>query len=106
MGALGIGDDDTVVAYDDAGGVIAARLVWMLRATGHEAALLDGGLAAWDGELEAGAAARRPAAAPAPLRRGRPDVRKPGQDDRGRRPGEGRPHAAPSPRGPGPPTGW
>lgn len=52
MGALGIGDDDTVVAYDDAGGVIAARLVWMLRVTGHEAALLDGGLATWEGELE------------------------------------------------------
>jgi thiosulfate/3-mercaptopyruvate sulfurtransferase len=48
IGALGIGDEDTVVAYDDAGGVIAARLVWMLRATGHEAALLDGGLAAWE----------------------------------------------------------
>ena len=44
---LGIGDGDTVVAYDDAGGVIAARLVWMLRAIGHDAALLDGGLAAW-----------------------------------------------------------
>ena len=55
MAAAGIGDDDTVVAYDDAGGVIAARLVWMLRVTGHEATLLDGGLAAWDGELEAGA---------------------------------------------------
>jgi thiosulfate/3-mercaptopyruvate sulfurtransferase len=54
MSALGIGDDDTVVAYDDAGGVIAARLVWMLRVTGHEAALLDGGLAAWDGELDSG----------------------------------------------------
>ena len=54
MGALGIGDEDTVIAYDDAGGVIAARLVWMLRVTGHEAALLDGGLAAWPGELEVG----------------------------------------------------
>jgi thiosulfate/3-mercaptopyruvate sulfurtransferase len=58
MGALGIGDDDTVIAYDDAGGVIAARLVWMLRAIGHEAALLDGGLGAWEeasaGELEVG----------------------------------------------------
>ncbi|HWE35144.1 MAG TPA: rhodanese-like domain-containing protein, partial [Isosphaeraceae bacterium] len=52
MAALGIGDDDTVIAYDDAGGVIAARLAWMLRATGHEAALLDGGLAVWEGELE------------------------------------------------------
>lgn len=51
MSVLGIGDRDTVVAYDDAGGVIAARLVWMLRAVGHDAALLDGGLRAWDGEL-------------------------------------------------------
>jgi thiosulfate/3-mercaptopyruvate sulfurtransferase len=54
MGALGIGDHDTVIAYDDAGGVIAGRLVWMLRVTGHEAALLDGGLGAWRGELATG----------------------------------------------------
>ncbi len=52
MSSLGIGDDTTVVAYDDAGGVIAARLVWMLRALGHRAALLDGGLPAWTGSLE------------------------------------------------------
>jgi len=52
MAQLGIGDDDTVVAYDDAGGLVAARLVWMLRATGHPAALLDGGIAAWAGPLE------------------------------------------------------
>ncbi|MEV4345470.1 sulfurtransferase [Actinoplanes sp. NPDC049596] len=52
IGALGIGDDDTVIAYDDAGGVMAARLVWMLRALGQDAALLDGGIGAWDGELE------------------------------------------------------
>ncbi|HEX3737868.1 MAG TPA: sulfurtransferase [Solirubrobacterales bacterium] len=58
MGALGIGDDDLVIGCDDAGGVIAARLVWMLRVIGHEAALLDGGLAAWGGELEAGPGAR------------------------------------------------
>ena len=38
MGELGIGDGDTVVAYDDQGGVVAARLVWMLRVTGHDAA--------------------------------------------------------------------
>lgn len=44
MARLGIGDDDVVVGYDDAGGVVAARLVWMLRVTGHPAALLDGGL--------------------------------------------------------------
>ena len=59
MAQLGIGDDDTVVAYDDEGGVIAARLVWMLRATGHEAALLDGGLDSHGGELEL-VAARAP----------------------------------------------
>ena len=52
MADAGIGDDDVVVAYDDAGGVMAARLVWMLRATGHQAALLDGGIQAWDGPLE------------------------------------------------------
>lgn len=54
MSSCGIGDGDTVVAYDDEGGVIAARLVWMLRATGHAAALLDGGLDAYRGALEAG----------------------------------------------------
>lgn len=58
MGSLGIADDDTVIAYDDAGGVIAARLVWMLRATSHSAALLDGGIAAWEGPLERAAAER------------------------------------------------
>ncbi|MGW5349863.1 sulfurtransferase [Streptomyces sp. NPDC004031] len=47
MRALGIGDEDVVVAYDDQGGVIAARLVWMLRTTGRRAAVLDGGLAAY-----------------------------------------------------------
>lgn len=47
MRALGIDDDDIVVAHDDQGGVIAARLVWMLRVTGRRAAVLDGGLDAW-----------------------------------------------------------
>ena len=61
MAASGIGDEDTVVAYDDAGGVTAARLVWMLRVTGHPAALLDGGLDAYDGELEPGAGMIEPA---------------------------------------------
>lgn len=54
MAALGVGDETTVVAYDDAGGIMAARLVWMLRVLGHDAALLDGGLSAWDGDVEAG----------------------------------------------------
>jgi thiosulfate/3-mercaptopyruvate sulfurtransferase len=61
MGAVGIGDDDTVVGYDDDGGAIAARLVWMLRATGHEAALLDGGIAAWAGPLSTEPVTRPPA---------------------------------------------
>ncbi|WAB82507.1 sulfurtransferase [Microcella daejeonensis] len=52
MRGLGIGDDSTVVVYDDAGGVIAARLVWMLRTLGLDAAVLDGGIAAWEGPLE------------------------------------------------------
>ena len=52
MAQLGIGDEDIVVAYDDTGGLSAARLVWMLRATGHDAALLDGGLGAYRGPLE------------------------------------------------------
>jgi thiosulfate/3-mercaptopyruvate sulfurtransferase len=62
MGRLGIDDEAVVVAYDDSGGGTAGRLVWMLRTLGHEAALLDGGLAAWPGPLEAGSA---PALTPA-----------------------------------------
>jgi thiosulfate/3-mercaptopyruvate sulfurtransferase len=61
LGSLGIGDADPVVAYDDAGGAIAARLVWMLRVLGHPAALLDGGLAAWPGPLDTGVVSRTPA---------------------------------------------
>lgn len=48
---LGIDDDSLVVAYDDQGGAMAARLVWLLRMIGRDAALLDGGLASWSGEL-------------------------------------------------------
>jgi thiosulfate/3-mercaptopyruvate sulfurtransferase len=66
MAALGIGDTDTVVAYDDEGGVIAARLAWMLRAIGHDAAILDGGIQAYAGPLET-AAAVRPAATFTPV---------------------------------------
>ena len=62
LAALGIGDGDTVVAYDDDRGAVAARLVWMLRVTGHDAALLEGGIGAWDGPLERDAPVRAPAA--------------------------------------------
>ncbi len=51
MSKAGIGHDTPVVAYDDAGGMIAGRLVWMLRIFGQSAALLDGGIDAWQGEL-------------------------------------------------------
>jgi thiosulfate/3-mercaptopyruvate sulfurtransferase len=50
LGALGIADDAIVVAYDDRGGALAGRLVWMLRILGRRAALLDGGLAAWEAD--------------------------------------------------------
>ena len=53
LGALGIGDDSTVVAYDRSAGAHAGRLVWMLRILGQDAALLDGGFAAWSGRTEA-----------------------------------------------------
>jgi thiosulfate/3-mercaptopyruvate sulfurtransferase len=52
LGRLGIGPEDEVVVYDDAGGAVAARLWWMLRSIGHDAvSLLDGGYQAW---VEAG----------------------------------------------------
>ncbi len=45
---LGISDETQVVAYDDKGGPYAARLWWSLRYLGHAAAaVLDGGLQAW-----------------------------------------------------------
>jgi thiosulfate/3-mercaptopyruvate sulfurtransferase len=61
MGQARIGDHSTVVAYDDAGGVVAARLVWMLRVLGADAALLDGGLAAGGERLETGPVSVKPA---------------------------------------------
>ena len=40
--------DSRIVAYDDAGGAIAARLWWLLRDGGHaQVAVLDGGWDAW-----------------------------------------------------------
>ena len=51
LGAAGIAPSDTVVAYDDQSGGIAARLWYILRAHGHEAvAVLDGGIAQWVAE--------------------------------------------------------
>jgi thiosulfate/3-mercaptopyruvate sulfurtransferase len=49
LGSAGIGDEHLVVAYDDAGGSIAARVWWLFRHFGHDgaAAVLDGGIGAW-----------------------------------------------------------
>lgn len=48
LGAIGIGAATQVVVYDDAQGMIAGRLWWLLRWLGHaRVALLDGGLPAW-----------------------------------------------------------
>ena len=49
MGSLGIHDESRVVIYDNMGTVWAARVWWMLRWIGFDrAAILDGGLAAWE----------------------------------------------------------
>jgi thiosulfate/3-mercaptopyruvate sulfurtransferase len=48
LSALGIGNEHLVVAYDDVGGWVAARLWWMLDDLGHRrVAVLDGGYPAW-----------------------------------------------------------
>ena len=48
LARLGVEQDTLVVAYDDAGGAIAARLWWLLRRFGHGGGrVLDGGLGAW-----------------------------------------------------------
>lgn len=48
LGRWGIDASVQVVAYDQSSGAIAARLWWLLRYLGHaRAAVLNGGLAAW-----------------------------------------------------------
>lgn len=48
LSSLGVSPESTVVAYDDRGSAIAARLWWMLTAQGHPSvAVLDGGIQAW-----------------------------------------------------------
>jgi thiosulfate/3-mercaptopyruvate sulfurtransferase len=68
LARLGVTPGALVVAYDDAGGAIAARLWWLLRYFGLGGAgrVLDGGIQAWIAAgqpLETG----EPAVAPAPL---------------------------------------
>jgi thiosulfate/3-mercaptopyruvate sulfurtransferase len=48
MAACGVDETTQVVAYDNEGGIFAARFWWMLRWLGHnQVAVLDGGLAGW-----------------------------------------------------------
>ena len=48
LGAAGVDRKTQVVVYDDAGGMIAGRLWWLLRWLGHDkVALLDGGIGQW-----------------------------------------------------------
>lgn len=66
IGALGVGDQDTVIVYDGSGNNLsAARAWWMFRVFGHDrVGLLDGGSGKWTSEgrpLEAGIVHRAPA---------------------------------------------
>lgn len=62
LGEVGIGNDTQVVVYDDAQGMIAGRLWWLLRWLGHaRVAFLDGGFPLWQAE-------RRPISAAVPTR--------------------------------------
>jgi thiosulfate/3-mercaptopyruvate sulfurtransferase len=56
-GALGIGDGDLIVTYDDYYGIFAARVAWSFRFYGAEARVLDGGWRTWVDEA-------RPTSAP------------------------------------------
>lgn len=74
LGDLGISNGTQVAGYDASGGYYAARLWWMLRWLGHEAAaVLDGGWQAW---TAAGlpVTSVRPTIRPARFQRGRPRV--------------------------------
>lgn len=68
LGALGVGDGDRVVLYDDSYNMWAARVWWMLRAVGVDrAGVLDGGWTAWRAEERPTAAGAEPMPEPATL---------------------------------------
>ena len=64
VGALGIGNDDTVVVYDSGGWVAAPRVWWMFLSFGKEVRILNGGLKKWVAEgrkVEKGEVTPKPA---------------------------------------------
>jgi thiosulfate/3-mercaptopyruvate sulfurtransferase len=66
LSRMGVSNDKQVVGYDNAGGVYASRLWWMLRWMGHHSvAVLDGGWQAW---TEAGQPVTSEVSAPKPAR--------------------------------------
>lgn len=63
VGALGVGDGDRIILYDNAPHHTAARAWWMFRSFGIATAILDGGFAKWQAEgraIEAGPATPTP----------------------------------------------
>lgn len=61
MRRLGIGDHTRVIAYDDRGGLYAARLWWILTYFGHaDAALMNGQWTKWSAEHRPEATAAAP----------------------------------------------
>jgi thiosulfate/3-mercaptopyruvate sulfurtransferase len=51
VGAMGIANDDLIVAYDAPGSMAAPRVWWTFRVYGHRrVAVLDGGLVKWQAE--------------------------------------------------------
>ena len=62
MANLGIGDATRVIAYDERGGIYAARLWWILNYFGHtNVALMNGGWVKWTAEQRAVSSAVPPA---------------------------------------------
>lgn len=63
MGALGVGNDSTIIIYDQGQTMWATRLWWNLRYVGHDDIyVLDGGLPAWRAagyDVETGSGTRR-----------------------------------------------
>jgi thiosulfate/3-mercaptopyruvate sulfurtransferase len=63
VGALGIGNDDTVVVYDSGGWVAGPRAWWMFLSFGKDVRILNGGLKKWVAagrKVESGEASPKP----------------------------------------------